>query len=709
MFRRFLILATLLASLSFSLVWAYLVIPESFLSLDNRLRDFLFILRGPIPTSGNVVIIDIDEKSLAEYGQWPWPRDITASVLEKLTAQGAGIVGLDIVFAQADRSAALREQGAQPLCEHPNDSLLSHTVANGPIIGGYYFSFDTNDTKVPSIPAVFIEKGLSEGSYVPEPSGARLNIDCIQRSFYSSGFFNIMPDEEGAIRHVPLLMRFEGVLYPSLALEMVRIYANSSRVTVYNTILGVQSIAMGDMKIPTDSHARLSLNYRGPSRSFPYISVSDLMHDRIGRSKIEGKFVLVGTSAIALADLKPTPFDPLMPGVEVHANVIDSILSGDYIAVPEQGVLLNIAMIFAVVFITAFVLYFANGWLVMPIFAGVGYGLYRMYEYLLFDEKMIVNIIFPLVGFILTALLIVLMRYIFIDRLKRQLQAAFAKKVSPAVMQDIMANETQKLLEPRSKEITIFFSDIRSFTMISEQIGNPRRLIALLNRYMTPMVESITAEKGTIDKFIGDAIMAYWNAPTDLIDHADRAVGCAQAQLELLKELNRELVGEFGISIRIGIGINTGEATIGEMGSQGRADYTVIGDSVNLASRLEGLCKIYGVQCIISEFTKASLRGEYLLRELDIVSVTGKSNAVRIYEVCPPGEGSREERAGEFERYYEALELYRNGDFTAAKGVFEKLREVYGAGLYDLYFERCDDFSRRDMSHFDGIYRFQTK
>jgi adenylate cyclase len=707
MFKRFLILTSLLLSLWISLVAIYWVIPESFISIDNRLRDFLFILRGPIATSGNVVIVDIDEKSLAKYGQWPWPRDITASVLDRLNQMGAGIVGLDIVFAQADRSAATPTRGdTPPLCPHPNDSALSQVVGSGPIIGGYYFSFDTNLTQTPSIPAVFIEKGVSQSSYVPEAKGAKLNIDCIQQSFYSSGFFNIMPDEEGAIRHVPLLIRFDGMLYPSLSLEMVRIYLQSDKVTVQNIPIGVESITVGNVTIPTDNQARLGLNFRGPGRTFEYISIADLMEGRVNRTAIEGKFVLVGTSAIGLSDLKPTPFDPLMPGVEVHANAIDSLLVGDPIYIHEHGVLINIMMILVVILLVALVLYFVNGWLVLPLFGGLIYGLYWFYGYLLFDQKMIVNIVFPMLGVVLTTLLVLLLRYIFIDRLKRQLQAAFSRKVSPAVMNDIMTNETQELLKPRTKEITIFFSDIRSFTTISEQIGDPAKLITLLNRYMNPMVESVIAHHGTIDKFIGDAIMAYWNAPIDLEGHADMALRSAIDQLGRLEKLNGKLLSEFGVALKIGVGINTGEATIGEMGSAGRSDYTVIGDSVNLASRLEGLCKTYGAKLIISEFTKNALKGEYLFRELDLVGVKGKSQAVRIYEVSLRG---KEETKEEFALYHQALKRYQSGDFVGARGDFERLHEHYGEGLYELYLQRCEALSGQNIVDFDGIYRFTTK
>jgi len=729
MLRR---LGTLLGAL-FSLIlllgWLYLTTPQKFLSLDNRLRDFLFLARGPIPVTGNVVIVDIDEKSLQRYGQWPWSRNVVASLITQLRDDGAGIIGLDIVFAEADKSVEPFTAEAQEICPDPYDKLLAQAIRTSPVIGGYFFSFDFQTSKAASIPAIFVEKGLSERHYIPEPVGARLNIDCLQEAFYSSGFFNTIPDHGGMIRRIPLLMRYHDMLYPSLAMEMLRIYNSASKVTVHNSETGVDAVTLGNVTIPTDRYARMAINFRGPSKHFRYISAVDVLEQKIDPSLVQGKFVLIGTSAVGLADLKPTPFDTVMPGVEIHASMIDTVLAGDMITTPHDIELIDLAMIALTVLVSASLFYWLEGWMILPAMGLFLYGFYRLFYYLLFEKGMIVNILMPLTAFALTVLLTLLLRYLFMSRQKEQLQKAFAQKVSPAVMDDILTNQTQNLLEPKEKRVTVFFSDIRSFTTISETIGNPEEVIRLLNEYLTPMVDIIVRHYGTIDKFIGDAVMAYWNAPTDVNNHADQAVQSAIEQLLELKKINRELASSrkeqytlvkeainkkttdtkahYEMMLNIGIGINTGVVTIGEMGSSGRSDYTVIGDNVNLASRLEGLCKTYGVLLIISETTKEALRGHYHIRELDWVRVKGKSKPVTIYEVLI--EALPE---AELESYHRALTLYREAAFEEARELFETLAEStgqYSYKLYRMYQKRCEHLIKEQIHEFDGIFNFMTK
>jgi adenylate cyclase len=729
MLKRFVVLAGVLFTLTVLLFWLYLSTPQKFLSLDNRLRDFLFLMRGSIPVTQQVVIVDIDEKSLQKYGQWPWSRNIVASLIEQLRDDGAGIIGMDMVFAEADKSATFFKKEANESCPDSYDKLLAKSIQTSPVIGGYFFSFDFKTKKAASIPAVFIEKGLSDKHYIPEPIGARLNIDCIQESFYSSGFFNTLPDHGGMIRRIPMLMRYHDMLYPSLTLEMIRIYKNVQRVIVQNSKTGVDAIVLEDLVIPTDRYARANINFRGASKSFLYISASDIIEKKVDNSLVRGKFVLIGTSAVGLSDLKPTPFDSVMPGVEIHANMIDTILAEDIISVPANIELIDLMIIFLTVIISAFIFYFINGWLVIPSMIFLIYGFYKLFFILHFENAMIVNMLMPFIALITTMLVTLLLRYLFTSQQNEQLQKAFAQKVSPAVMRDILTNKTENLLKPKEKSVTVLFSDIRSFTTISETIENPEDLIMLLNQYLTPMVEIIVEHYGTIDKFIGDAVMAYWNAPTDVANHADEAVQSAIQQLKVLKEINQKIQknnsrqykdvknainskiddskAQYDMMINIGIGINTGEVTIGEMGSYGRSDYTIIGDNVNLASRLEGLCKTYGVLLIISETTKVALSGTYAIRELDWVRVKGKNKAVTIYEVLIEPISQEE-----LKKYCDALQLYRESKFTQAKTAFKFLADTssrYSYKLYRMYEKRCEYLLENEVSNFDGVYNFTTK
>ncbi len=688
----------------------YLYLPQTFLSLDNRLRDFLFVLRGPIPVSHNVIIIDIDEKSLKAEGQWPWPRKKVAQLLSNLTDAQAGIIGLDIVFSEPDQTSPHTIASSIGIDDNDlenYDKILANTVATTPTIGGYFFSFEeSNQELTPLVPAVFVEKGLSEQQYIITPSKLVLNIPLIQENFYSSGFFNNTPDEGGMIRRVPLLMRFDDVLYPSLDLEMFRIYTNAKKVIVNNSFTGVESVTVGDVVIPTDRFARIMVNYYGGAKSFDYISATDILHDNFDTKKIEGKFILVGTSAVGLSDLRATPFDTLMPGIEVHANVLENLLSQNFLSLSENAEFLDLISIFVVVSLIITVLSFLNVWLIIPFFIALIYSNYLFFNYMLFTQGAVLNILFPLAALVISFMASLFLDYIFNLRQKQQIMTIFAKKVSKNVMNDLIAHSSEALLQPRNREVTVFFSDIRSFTSISEQLANPDYVISMLNQYMTPMVENINTHKGTVDKFIGDAIMAYWNAPTEVKQHADEAVTSALEQITLLGHVNQTLKKEFNISIAIGIGIHTGEVTLGEMGSTGRSDYTIIGDNVNLASRLEGLSKIYGVEIIISEETKKRLTNVYTIRSLDIVKVKGKTQAIEIFEVVTSHNKHTED---EITTYCSAIALYREKKIQEALGIFQSLQLEYSSKLYLLYIQRCQNALKIDLKDFEVITTMYSK
>ena len=686
-------------------------LPNTFGSLDARLHDFLFILRGSQKASDDIVIIDIDEKSLQQYHQWPWSRDVVAKLIDILSESGAGIIGLDIVFAEKDSSSP--SNIAKKLNINVDnlenyDEILAQSIVKAPLIGGYFFNFEMNSTKAPSIPAIFLEKGLSKARYIPEPKGIVLNIDILQNAFYSSGFFNNTPDEGGIIRSVPLIMRYHDMLYPSLALEMIRIYLQSSKVYINNSEYGVHSLLIDTLSIPTDRFARMQVNFKGAGKSFTYISAADILNRDFNRSEIESKFILIGTSAIGLSDLRATPFDDVMAGVELHANVINTILEQNFLTKKLDNESNDIMILIVSIILSALLFSLISEWLIMPIISVLLFSMYKLNMYIFFELGLNINILFPLLGVLMSLFVVVLINYIFTNSQKKVLQKAFAKKVSPQVMNDIISHSQEGLLTPVEKEVSIFFSDIRSFTTISEKIGNPSRLIEMLNHYMTPMVDIIIKHNGTIDKFIGDAVMAYWNAPVDVKNHQDKAVISALEQLSALSKLNKFIQKKYDITIDIGIGIHSGNATVGEMGSDGRSDYTIIGDNVNLASRLEGLCKPYGVKLIISEFTKKGLKESYVIRDLDFVKVKGKTKPVKIFEVLAKGKVPKELEE-ELRQYTKALELYREAHFSKAKHAFEALHVEYSNFLYSMYASRCQTLDDEHISDFDGVFTFSTK
>lgn len=697
--------------LALSLTWAYLFIPQSFQSVDSRLRDFLFLIRGELPKSDKIVIVDIDEKSLDKLGQWPWQRDVVAALLYKLTQAGAGVIGLDIVFAEEDRTSPHRFATKFPELASKlenYDEVLAKCFAQTPVVGGFSFLFHEKNEEqhTPNIPAVFVEKGLKENNEIPVPDGIVLNIPILQNAMQTSGFFNNIPDLGGMITHVPLIMKYDGIIYPSLALEMYRAMMGKQVVKIVGDDIAVDHILIGDKKIPTDLAGRLVLNPRGPQKHFRYISVVDIFEDKFDKKDIEGKFVLIGTSAMGLFDIRSIAYDNAIPGVEVHANVIDNILVGDFLHQSADARNYDLIIIWLVAFATVLLFAFISSTLILPFALLIGYGLFELFYTLLFDYSMVLNLLFPMVAFILSIVISLMVDYIISSRKEQEAKRMLGKKVSPAVMNFLLENSKDDLVKSREVEASVFFSDIRSFTTISEKIGSPDRLISMLNEYMTPMVDSIIDHKGTIDKFIGDAIMAYWNAPLQIENYADMALKSAIEQIEMLQKINESITPKYDVTINIGIGIHTGLVTAGDMGSQGRSDYTVIGDNVNLASRLEGLTKQYGANILITKATYDKLKGSYKIRLIDLVEVKGKSQAVEIFEViCNNKDISNEE----LERCNKGIVNFREGKVQEARTIFTALNQERVCVLYEMYIHRSQYYIDNPDIPFSPILKMTTK
>jgi len=693
------------------LSWVYLFPPQVVSSLNTEISDMFFRIRGDIPQSQKVVIVDIDESSLEVYGQWPWSRLRVSELIQKISNAGAGIIGLDIVFAEPDKTSphTIATQLKTDVKELDNyDQILAKTFATTPTIGGYFFRFDKKTHKnIPVIPAVFIEKGLQNNHSIPEPKGVVLNIGILQENLYSSGFLNNLPDADGMIRSVPLIMRYEGVIYPSLALEMLRIYNHTNTVSIIGDAMGVETIEVGKFTVPTDYAGRLYLNYRSARGYFKYISAVDILQGNFNVGDIEGKFVLLGTSAVGLADLKAMPLDNLIPGVEIQANVLDNILQEDYLHKPFNIAVYDLLIIWGILFIFSYIFFNTRVWLLLPVLIVFFILLYQLFFYLFFGRGIVLNLFFPLTAFLGTFILTAGFNYFSTARQKEAIQRIFAKKVSKAVMNDLIKHKDSKVLEAHEQEVAIFFSDIRGFTGISEKLDSSPKLVALLNRYITPMVDNISKYEGTVDKFIGDAIMAYWNAPNKIDDYADKAVQSALGQIELLKVLSHDLSSEFGVKLKIGIGIHTGVVTVGEMGSPDRSDYTIIGDSVNVASRIEGMNKFYGTTLIISKSTKEKLKGVYTIRSLDIVRLRGKHKAIELFEVVSLG--IDETLSSELAHYRRALLYYRSGKLQDASIEFEKLYACYKNRLYHLYLTRCKKYMNTHEKDFDPVYNGESK
>jgi len=681
--------------------------PPSLEKFNSNLIDMAFNIRGDVNASKDIVVVDIDEKSLQKLGQWPWSRDKVAQILQNLTFSNVGIVGFDMVFAEEDRTSPkkiLKDLNiSKDVLDY--DKIFADTLLNSPAILGFVFNFEQNITtnKPPLQNAIFIEKNKSDtNNYLPQAKGYTNNIPLLSSSAYSSGSFNMFSDSDGVVRYVPMLFSYNGSIYPSLTLEMIRAMLGVKVVEIYYDENGVAGIKIGDIEIPTDRYGRVFVNYRGDGKSYRYISAVDIYEHNFDIKDLEGKIVLFGTSASGLLDLRSTPFSSIFPGVEIHANVLDNIINNDFISSPSYLLGENIFNIFVFAILLAVILSFLSPFTILVVsFFFIGGMLYYFY-YQMFYEGVLLNFLYPFLAVIATIFYILFNKLFVESKQKELIKKKFTTKVSPAVVDELLKDDVD--LSAKEHEITIFFSDIRDFTTISEEFGSAKKLVEYLNSYLSAMSEIVIAENGTIDKYIGDAVMAYWNAPVKQNDHADMAVRCALKQLESLDELNKTL----SPAISIGIGIHTGVATVGEIGSKSRSDFTVIGDSVNLCSRLEGLTKAYGARIIISEDTKMKLKDSYKIRELDLVQVKGKNKSIKIYEVLGFGEFDKSELERE-KLYIKAIELYRNADFIEAGKVFEKLSSLYGEYLYKMYLQRCEEFLNKDIKDFNGVYKFVTK
>ena len=729
----------------------YIYIPTNFETFDNKLRDMLFLNRGAIETTSNVVIVDIDEKSIKEIGQFPWKRSDVATMIYNMAEAGVGAMGFDIMFPEPDKSSphrVIKELGIADIVpddkEINYDEMLAITVSQTPTILGY--TFDFNDTEIyrlkeaPQIPAVFIQKGKGEYEYLPEPDGVITNIPIIQDNSYSSGFFNATPDSDGVIRSVPLAVSYDMSVYPSLALELIRAIKGVEKVEINYDELGVRSVKLDDIQIPTDIFGRLAVNFRGPSFTFKYISASDIIKKRFKPEDIEGKVVLIGTSAAGLLDLRNIPFDAVYPGVEVHANVIDNILAGDFLYIPAEASAYNVIMTLIMSIIVVLVIGY-SGALALPfIITVLGFSFLYFINYLLFNDGMILSVFYPLVALVMGALSAVIVNYFLETKQKNLIKGKFASKVSPQVMEDIIKNAEngEDAFIAKEHEITVTFSDVRNFTNISEAAGGADNLINFLNEYMDDMTNIIMEYEGTVDKFIGDAIMSYWNAPAIVENHVEKATIATLEQIHAVDPLNIRIKKDARFKpivqmaaksgkepVEIGIGINVGMATIGEMGSSGRSDYTAIGDPINLGARLEALCKYYNSMINISNHVKDRIDNDkYIFRLLDLVTVKGQSKPIEIWQIhdyrvlpdkwkdTPLYHTSLERLDEELEYYHTGVKAYHDGKFEDALMIFKDINaweDKSNKNVYDMYIERCEHYIKEPPKDFNGVFVHTTK
>jgi adenylate cyclase len=698
------------------------------IAYDARLR-----LTMPGGIDPRIVIVDIDEKSLAEEGRWPWGRDRVALLLDKLfKRQQVAMVGFDVVFAERDESSGLgvleqlgRQEFRQdarfqsvlarmrPELDH--DRRFADALRGRPVVLGYYFTSHENRVSGmlphPSIPAA----GLAgRQTAILLAGGYGANLAEFQKNAAGAGQFTPYPDFDGVSRRVPMLVEYRGNYYATLSLAMMQVLAGNPKLEAvfepgWGGVEALGWLRLDGLAIPVDENAAAWVPYRGGQGSFRYVSATDILHDRLPPHSLAGAIVLVGTTAPGLMDLRATPVGEIYPGVEIHANLLAGMLDQNIKQRPGYTVGAEVVLLLVLGLLLAFYLprlgplkasFAAFGAAV----AATGLNL-ALWQY--------GNLVMPIAGTLLMILALfgINMSYGFFveSRAKRRITGLFGQYVPPELVDEMSENPDRFTMEGESREMTVLFSDVRGFTGIAEGL-EPRELSRLMNAYLTPMTRVIHKHRGTIDKYMGDAIMAFWGAPVADPDHARHAVLAALEMQDALRDLDRQFKARGWPEIKAGIGLNSGPMSVGNMGSAFRTAYTVLGDAVNLGSRLEGLTKEYGVGIIVGEQTRAALP-DFTFRELDRVRVKGKDKPVVIFEpLGPTGRVSRT-ALGELERFHRALGLYRARRWDGAERELAGLHEAApDCRLYALYLERIAYF-RADPPEedWDGVFVFRHK
>ncbi|AGX88453.1 CHASE2 domain-containing protein [Candidatus Symbiobacter mobilis] len=705
--------------------------------LENYAYDVRLRAMMPGGIDPRIVIVDIDEASLQKEGHWPWQRTKIARMIDVLFDHyQIDVLGFDVLFAERDessgwkhlehlRNTALREHqefGTELERIRPTlmfDDIFAKSLRNRRVVLGYYFRHDGEpNSTVGELPP----PALKQGSFVPGNVGAvratgySANLPELQRAAASGGYFNASPlvDPDGVFRRIALLQMYDGKLYETLSLAMLRLVMNEPKIElVYEgntpSAVALEYLRVGKRKIPVDADLAALVPYRGKQGSFVYVTASDVLHAKVPEAVLRGAIVLVGTSAPGLLDLRTTPVQESYAGVELHANMIAGMLDGAIKHRPPLILGVEIVLLTVVGVTLAFTLPMLNPLMatLVTTLSMLAIMLVNLYAWKAHDVILPVATGIVLVG----SLFVFNMTYgYFVDsRGKRLLAKLFGQYVPPELVNEMALDPTTYSLEGASKRLTVLFSDVRGFTTISEGL-DPKQLTLLMNEYLTPMTHVIHHHRGTIDKYMGDAIMAFWGAPVPDEHHARHALLAAIEMIRTLDTLQDHFREQGWPPIKIGVGLNTGDMVVGNMGSEFRLAYTVMGDAVNLGSRLEGLTKQYGVQIIVSEFTKEEV-GDFAFRELDSVRVKGKDQPVRIYEPIGPTDQLTPEEQHELKLSRQALQFYRSQDWARATLAFLDLQRRYpDRKLYALYLDRCAHYEKSPPpADWDGAFTFDHK
>ena len=706
-----------------ALVWCW-TDPGSIIDRQRRsVFDYYQRLAPRTYQDAPVRIVDIDDASLATVGQWPWPRSAVAAMVGRLSASGASAIVFDIVFAEPDRTSPAQilniwsadgvpvDAMRKSLAAVPDhDALLAKAIHDaGNVVTGFGLSNEPGGHK-PVLRSGFASLGDDPLPFIPDYAGAIDSLPILEAAASGNGSVSFSSDSDFVLRRVPLVERVGTQLYPTLAAEALRVAEGAHTILIKSTGAsgeygsgnekGIVSIRIGHTIVPTDGEGAVLIHYTPfvPKRVIPAWQV---FADNFDPARVRGSIVLIGTSAAGLKDIRPSPINPVMAGVEAHAQALEQMLLGHYLERPDWAqaaefcFILIVGSLLIVVLRTLGAVW--SGMLVVGAIAAAFAASWHAYT----SSQMLFDPVTPSIAAFAVYLSSTVTGYLRTEAEKRHVRNAFGQYLSPALVEELTSDPSRLKLGGDLRTMTFLFCDVRGFTRMSEQFkSNPQGLTKLLNRFLTPMTEIILSRRGTIDKYMGDCIMAFWNAPLDDPDHGEHACASALAMLAALQHLNHAFEAEAQAAgavfrpLHVGIGLNTGQCVVGNMGSDQRFDYSAIGDPVNLASRLEGQSKTYDVGIIISQSTFAMVP-DWAAIEIDHVVVKGKEEAIRIYALLGDNAMGKSEGFAQFRAMHlQMLEAYRQSRWR-----MRKLRSndagqwnLVSDGLCDVYAARIGNF-----------------
>lgn len=701
--------------------------------LRLKVFDLFQVFKPRVVTARPTVIVDIDEASLEAYGQWPWPRSRVAELITRITQMGAAGIAIDIIFPEADRlspdllaknltnlSASARQELA---ALQSNDLQFAEAMRRSRVVVGQSGLADKKtypkEIKYPQTPLATL--GGDPTKFLFQFPGLLRNIPELEAAAAGRGVFTIRPEKDGIVRRVPAILLAQGMIVPSLAVELLRVATGASTLLIKRDDAGVKSLIVARVEIPTDRNGQIWVYFSLPDRE-RYISARDILEGKVSPERFKGKLVLVGTSAVGLFDIKSTPNNPAMPGVEVHAQLIETVLTKSQLSRPHYAIgaeicltiLVGLTFIILVPRLGAIPVLILGGILSIILVSGAWY-------FFLFKNSLI-DVVFPLISSMAVFGILVFVNYSREEIQRSRIRSAFGQYLSPDLVEQLVQDPDKLVLGGETRDLTILFADVRRFTAISELYrDDPKGLTLLMNRFLTPLSNAIIDCKGTIDKYMGDAIMAFWNAPLDDERHAKNACEAALMMIQRMEALNIILEEEAKknnqqfLPLEVGFGINTGSCVVGNMGSDLRFDYSVLGDSVNIASRLEGQTKTYKVRILIGAATAVLVKDDFAILELDRIRVKGKKEPETIYTVL--GRKALAEQP-EFRKLSDNLStllaLYRKEDWDGALGKIESCRKTNSgfnlSNLFDLFEDRIQTFKHTPPeTGWGGVYTMDEK